>query len=103
MTVSPINVVYDNKERQYKMTDTVMELQTTVMTGHKPENEFKALKDLFLTNNAFEVILDEDSYTVLPIVITGRNIRYPSERTNLKKLSLSYRYAYDSRAVDRIQ
>ena len=47
--------------------------------------------------------MDEDSYIVLPIVITGRNIRYPSERTNLKKLSLSYRYAYDSRAVDRIQ
>ncbi len=78
------------------------EEQVKVTTGAKPSGEIDALHDLLTIKSAFEYKdLSGEAYLV-PIIPNGDGFELPSEKTNVKMMSFSYRYAHTQKAIDRI-
>lgn len=73
----------------------------SMFTGYKTNAEINALKDMQLVNDVHELKTIDSQDVLLPIILQG-GIQYPSARNKLKGIQFNYRYAWDDRALERI-
>lgn len=101
MTAIPLDAVYDGQAHQYKWVDPTFSTTKGMNTGAMPRGEVEALHDFFSLKRAWEYKVKNGGVILNPIIPEQPEVSFPSSRTNMKKLSFGYRYAFDQRAIDR--
>lgn len=100
-TAIPLEAVYDGQQHQFRWMDPVFRTQQSVNTTNRPAAEIDALDDFFMLKRAYEYKRKSGGHVLLPIIPEQPEVIMPSSRSNIKKLSFSYRYAFEQRARDR--
>ncbi len=102
ITAQPIESVYDQATAQFKYTDPRIRKNISTNTGFKPGKEIFALQDLFKSEKVYEYTSVTGGIQRVPVIMQGEGVTLPSERSNLKQLQISYKYAFEDKVIDRI-
>lgn len=102
-TRKSIVVVNQNQtDHNYMMERGIATRTFTFWTGPKTKKEIQALRCLPLINRGYEYKDVDGQASMVPIIIQGDFIEFPTEMANVWNLKFTYRYSFDDRAFDRV-
>ncbi|REE01099.1 hypothetical protein [Marinoscillum furvescens] len=102
ITAQPFEAVYESASQQFRYADPKFRTQHSLSSAAKPGKEVFALKDLFLIKQAYEYHKHDTVVTRAPIIPEQEQLILPSAKSNIKRLAITYRYAFEQRAMDRV-
>ncbi|MFY0628222.1 MAG: hypothetical protein JXR07_18125 [Reichenbachiella sp.] len=92
----------DLSDAEYSAHSGYSQSKYDISSGYKPHKEIEAVKDMFLINNVFELVTENTSSVLLPLILDQKSVGYPPAKSNLKAVSFEARLAYDETANDRV-